>query len=428
MKLPILGSQTFLTENKVPVLAFEKAMNKRYTAAAETTAEAEQQPMYTGRYIVLLRKEFQDFGKVNQIFTNKAGLKVASFNDFSPDTYSTAALTDVDVLTYNSLGVALISGEDHQIAAVADHANHQYLVLPETIAYVPDDLPSVNDTANFTWGLNATNAIQSQHSGKGVKVSILDTGFDQFHPDFAGRIVTAKSFVDGDPDPADMHGHGTHCIGTACGNVDINGLRYGVAPGSEIYAGKVLSNAGSGAQEYILNGILWATEQGCKVISMSIESRIFPGQGYDLVYERFAQDAMSKGAILVAAAGNRSYRSVGYYNPVGSPADCPSILSVAALDANMNIADFSNRSINPNSQIDISGPGVDVYSTWPMPKRYRRISGTSMATPHVAGILALLWEKYPNATPAEITLELLRFAKRLPLPSIDAGSGLVMAP
>src|SRR5690606_34612384 len=199
-----------------------------------------------------------------------------------------------------------------------------------------------------------------------------------------------------------VHGHGTHCIGSACGSVDVNGQRYGVAPESLIYAGKVLSNEGSGAQSWILNGITWAANNGCKVISMSLGSQVFPGQSYDLAYERAAQFAVSKGAALVAAAGNESRRSWNQFNPVGSPADCPSILSVAALDSELAVADFSNRAINPTGLVDISGPGVQIYSSWPMPMRYRTISGTSMATPHVAGITALLWEQNPEASPEQI--------------------------
>jgi subtilisin family serine protease len=150
--------------------------------------------------------------------------------------------------------------------------------------------------------------------------------------------------------------------------------------------------------------------------------------GYDLVYERAAQYANSKGAIIVAAAGNESHRSIGQYNPVGSPADCPSILAVGAVDSAMNVAEFSNRSINPGSQVDIAAPGVNVHSTWPMPRMYRDLSGTSMATPHVAGILGLFFEKYPNYNYQQISAEMIKFVKRLSAPSIDVGSGLVIAP
>ncbi len=154
-----------------------------------------------------------------------------------------------------------------------------------------------------TWGINITQAINSEYTGRNVKVAVLDTGFDMNHPDFDDRNITTNSFVSNET-IQDLHGHGTHCIGSACGSTDINGKRYGVATDALIYAGKVLGNQGSGAQAYILNGMTWAANKGCKVISMSLGSRVFPGQGYDMAYEKAAQFALFKGAVIVAAAGN----------------------------------------------------------------------------------------------------------------------------
>ncbi len=116
------------------------------------------------------------------------------------------------------------------------------------------------------------------------------------------------------------------------------------------------------------------------------------------------------------------------FSPVGSPADCPSILAIAALDSKLNVADFSNRAINPTGLVDIAAPGVAIYSSWRMPVRYRTISGTSMATPHVAGIMALLFEKYPGATAQNIENEFRKLARSLPLSSEDVGDGLSIAP
>jgi subtilisin family serine protease len=172
----------------------------------------------------------------------------------------------------------------------------------------------------------------------------------------------------------------------------------------------------------------WAANNGCRVISMSLGSRVFPGQSYDVAYERAAQFALSKGTVIVAAAGNESRRSKNQFSPVGSPADCPSILAVAAIDEALQVADFSNRAINPGGLVDIAAPGVAIYSSWPMPVRNRIISGTSMATPHVAGILALLWEKFPDATPSVIEKELRETTRKLPLSPDDVGSGLSIAP
>jgi subtilisin family serine protease len=161
---------------------------------------------------------------------------------------------------------------------------------------------------------------------------------------------------------------------------------------------------------------------------MSLGSKVFPGQSYDIAYERAAQFALSKGTLIVAAAGNESQRSKNQFSPVGSPADCPSILAVGAVDSALQVADFSNRAINKEGLVDLAAPGVAIYSSWPMPAGYRTLSGTSMATPHVAGIIALLCEKYPDATPDVISRELITLAGRLQLPREDVGAGLALAP
>jgi subtilisin family serine protease len=104
-------------------------------------------------------------------------------------------------------------------------------------------------------------------------------------------------------------------------------------------------------------------------------------------------------------------------------------MAVAALDSGLQVTFFSNRGINPNGgNVDIAGPGLDVYSSWPMPTRYRRLAGTSMATPHVSGIAALLAEANPAATAPQIWRSLVASARRLPLSSADVGAGLVQAP
>jgi len=385
----------------------------------------ENKPKYTGRYFVILKEGNTNFTKAKRVLENKANFKIASSNDFINETFTQSKIADADAYIYNDLGIALIGGEDDQIKSVQSNSDDEYIVVPELIVEIPRDFQA-QLTIPSTWGVKATKADESGYTGKGVKVAVLDTGFDTAHPDFANRTVVTQSFT-GEPF-ADMHGHGTHCIGSACGNIDLNGIRYGVAIDSLIYSGKVLDNSGSGAQSWILDGMDWAVKQGCKVISMSLGSPVYVGQTYNLAYERQAKMALSKGCIVVAAAGNESRRAWNVINPVGSPADCPSVLAVAAVDENMNVADFSNRSINPTGKIGIAGPGVAVYSAWPLPKRYNTISGTSMATPHVAGIIALLWEKYPNYLPEQILVELFKLAKQLTAQNVDVGAGLVTAP
>lgn len=284
-----------------------------------------------------------------------------------------------------------------------------------------------NET-ELTWGLQATKAAMSRFSGKNIKVAVLDTGLDLGHPDFVGRPIVSRSFVTGQP-VQDGHGHGTHCIGTACGSRRPTQLpRYGIAFNSEIFAGKVLSNQGSGGDGGILAGIQWAVTNKCHLVSMSLGAAVFPGQGFSQIFEQVARRALALGTLIVAAAGNESNRP-GVINPVGHPANCPSIMAVGALDQQLRIAFFSNGGLNPQGgQVDIAGPGVAVISSFPRPTLRRTLSGTSMATPHVAGIAALLAEANPGARGRALASLLLQNARRLQLPARDVGSGLVQAP
>ncbi len=285
------------------------------------------------------------------------------------------------------------------------------------------------DESQATWGLQAVRAVNSSFTGRGIRVAVLDTGCDLLHPDLQGREIVSRSFVAGQ-EVQDGNGHGTHCIGTSMGpKRPSTGPRYGVAPNAEIYAGKVLSDAGSGTDAQILGGINWAIESGCAVISMSLGSATRPGQPFSQVFETVAARAQQNGTLMIAAAGNESNRPMSI-SPVGHPANCPSIMAVAAIDVNLMVARFSNRGLMPGGgQIDVAGPGVDVLSSYPMPTRYRRLSGTSMATPHAAGIAALLAEANPGARGAALAQLLTTRARRLAhLSSADVGAGLVQSP
>jgi subtilisin family serine protease len=285
------------------------------------------------------------------------------------------------------------------------------------------------DESQATWGIQAVMAVQSALSGKGIRVAVLDTGCDLDHPDLQGREITSQSFVAGEA-VQDANGHGTHCIGTSMGpKRPPSGPRYGVAYDAEIFAGKVLSNAGSGSDAQILGGIEWAVQHGCAIVSMSLGAATRPGQPFSQVFEAVAERAQRAGTLIIAAAGNESNRPISV-SPVGHPANCPSIMAVAAIDANIMVAPFSNRGLSPGAgQIDVAGPGVDVLSSYPMPARYRRLSGTSMATPHAAGVAALLAEANPDARGAALGQLLTTRARRLEhLSSADVGAGLVQAP
>jgi subtilisin len=313
------------------------------------------------------------------------------------------------------------------------------------VPLVPSDQPSAApnlagfDETAATWGLQACNVVGSQLSGAGVNVAVLDTGLDLQHPDFQdGRVVQTKSFVGQPvqdvPTPADPlgrpgnPGHGTHCIGTACGPKEPgSGPRYGIAYGAAIFVGKVLLNNGSGTTGTIVEGISWAIAQKCKVVSLSLGGPA-NGPNPDPVYEAIGKRAVRQGTLILAAAGNRSRRSQRVFAAVDSPANATAILAVGAVDRNMQIANFSNRGLfPPGGAVDVVGPGVDIYSSLPGPKNHGRLAGTSMATPHAAGIAALIAEGQPDWDPLRIGKHLEEAARNLSLDPRDVGNGLVQA-
>jgi subtilisin family serine protease len=391
------------------------------TAAADGT---------TGRYLVLLH---DDWSAATDELNRVAGIRTATTAEADDNT----PLWDGDGVVMHELGVALVSADEDQVTALAravDEPGPIALIEPERFvqaieanAPVADPAIEAVDESLFTWGLQATGAPNSRATGKGIKVAVLDTGFDLKHPDFGGRTVVSSSFVQGE-EVQDGNGHGTHCIGSSCGPRDVeSGPGYGVAYEAEIYAGKVLSNAGSGADGGILNGINWAITSGCAVVSMSLGAATQPGQAYSRTYERVATRALQKGTLIIAAAGNESDRRIPRINPVGHPANCPSIMSVSAIDVARKMAYFSCGTVDTIGAVDLTGPGLDVYSSWPLPLRYKKISGTSMATPHAAGIAALIAQA-TGARGFELWARLSQVARRLSLPGTDIGAGLVQAP
>jgi subtilisin family serine protease len=386
----------------------------------------------TGRYLVLL--EDDSAAAAAAMMSQVAGLRVASTAD-SAGAGATDMFAAADGLILHELGVAVVTAEPEQAAQLALAAAGDSpiaTVEPERIVHAISVAPvaeadTAADETAFTWGLQAVRAPLSSATGAGVRVAILDTGVDLQHPDLSGRNLVTSSFIQGQA-VQDGHGHGTHCIGTAAGARDPEtGPGYGLAYRADIYAGKVLSNEGSGSDGGILAGIAWAVANGCAVVSMSLGAATRPGAPFSVVFERAAKRALGRGTLIVAAAGNESQRSAGRIAPVGHPANCPSILAVGAIDVSGAVADFSCGTVDDIGQVDLAGPGVDVYSSWPMPTKTRRISGTSMATPHVAGVAALISDQY-GARDWELWARLTQTAKRLNLPSTDVGAGLVQAP
>lgn len=329
-------------------------------------------------------------------------------------------------------------------------------MMPMTlIAPVANEPVGADTLATATWGIEAVGANTSRFDGSGITVAVLDTGIDPSHPAFAGVPITQRNFTtEGEND---QNGHGTHCAGTIFGQ-DVNGTRIGVARSiSRALIGKVLGEGG-GSSLTIAQAIQWAANEGANIISMSLGID-FPGYVDFLVSQRGldtrpatsialeayraninlftelsrlleASNLFGRGTILVAAAGNESDRP-SYEIAVAPPAAGTGIVAVGALQQGpdgFNIANFSNN------QVNIAAPGVDVVSAWPGGD-LRSLNGTSMATPHVAGVAAL-WAQQQLEQTSRVDSQLLMarliasgtLAALAPADPEDIGAGLVQAP
>lgn len=379
----------------------------------------------TGRHIITFRPGLKP-ETMTRLLSKTAGIRAvltsdgATAADMGPDFgFGTAGLV------FDTIGSAVVEADDDQTAALTTAAarwgGRIKSIEPElwmrTLGY--------RDTAEQTWGLQAVNVRDSSRTGTGIKIAVLDTGIDPMHADISGREWIGESFATGE-DYNDGHGHGTHCIGTAMGlGSRVGTVRYGVAPGAMIYAGKVLSSQGFGQDGWILAGIEWAIRTGVQVISMSLGADVRRGAPHSAAYEAAAKAALDAGCLIVAAAGNAGNA------PVGAPANCPSVLAVAAVGQGLLRAPFSSIGYNDHKHPDIAAPGVDVLSSVPAHQSrtgYVAWSGTSMATPHVAGCAAL-WAEATGARGRDLWRVLVDNARRLGgQTSEHVGAGLVQVP
>jgi subtilisin family serine protease len=285
--------------------------------------------------------------------------------------------------------------------------------------------------ADTTAQIGAPAAWAAGVTGRGVRVAVLDSGVDLGHPDLAPRIVATKSFVTGQ-DVVDRNGHGTHTASTVAGTgAASDGKERGVAPDADLIVGKVLGDSGSGPISGVIAGMEWAARtEHAKVISMSLGTAAWHTQD-DPVSQALNELSAETGALFVVAAGNSG--STPY--SVSSPGTADAALTVGAVDGSDQLADFSSvgpRLMDDGLKPDLTAPGVDVlaarsqYMNDGAEGYYRTDSGTSMATPHVAGAAVLLAAQHPDWTAQQLKDALMSTSKLTPAYTpYQAGTGRV---
>ncbi|MFC3575967.1 S8 family peptidase [Streptomyces yaanensis] len=281
--------------------------------------------------------------------------------------------------------------------------------------------------------IGAPAAWAAGYDGKGVKVAVLDTGVYADHPDLKGQVIEAKNFSTA-ATTADKVGHGTHVASIVAGTGAKSGGKYkGVAPGAKILSGKVLDDDGYGDDSGILAGMEWAAQQGADIVNLSLGGGDTPE--IDPLEAEVNKLSEQKGILFAIAAGNS-----GEFGDqtIGSPGSAADALTVGAVDDNDKLADFSSRGPGLDGAIkpDVTAPGVDITAAaapgslidkevGEKPAGYLTISGTSMATPHVAGAAAILKQEHPDWTFAELKSALTGSAKGGKYTPFQQGSGRI---
>jgi len=319
----------------------------------EITAAGTDGQIIPGQYIVVFKS-----GK----YPNRP-MAAARVNDLQKTLGFTAKHTYGTVLQ----GFAATLTQD-QLNKLKTNPDVAYIEPNRTVHAVGQTVP---------WGINRVNA-PAAHSrgvkGSGAKVGVIDTGIDYTHSDLASNYKGGYDFVNNDNDPKDDNGHGTHVSGTIAALDNSIGV-IGVAPSAGLYGIKVLDRNGSGTFADVIAGIDWATSNGMDVVNMSLGASVGSSG-----LKTACDNAYNSGVLVVAAAGN------DYGGPVSYPAKYSSVVAVSATTSNDQLAYFSNY----GNEVEFGAPGDNIYSTYKGDK-YATMSGTSMATPHVAGVGALVW-------------------------------------
>lgn len=281
---------------------------------------------------------------------------------------------------------------------------------------VEAQMVSLSETMDWGLRLYGIPELWKRTKGAGVITAVLDTGIDKRHleiGDLKQSVLAARDFTGSSVGYFDLNGHGTHTAGTIAARQNDVGV-VGVAPDCQLLVGKVLGDDGSGGSAGVTDGIKWAANSGANIISMSLGSP----QAVESIHQALIE-AVSGGCCVICAAGNEG--PAPGIDTVGYPARWPESVAVGAVDDKGRVAQFTSR----GPEVDICAPGVNVLSTF-LNGGYAKLSGTSMATPFVSGVVTLLLSTGLRPTPATLK-SLLRSTARAfrPGEGMDAGVGLI---
>lgn len=315
---------------------------------------------------------------------------------------------------------------EKQFNALQKNKNLTVEKVPELEIATASDQPEAKYSAmaasqSTPWGIKAiynNSTITKTSGGAGINIAVLDTGVNINHPDLRNNVEQCKDFTVGttftNNSCTDRQGHGTHVAGSALADGGTGSGVYGVAPDADLWAYKVLGDNGSGYADDIAAAIRHAGDQATALNTKVVINMSLGSAGESSLITNAVNYAYNKGVLVIAAAGNEG----PYQGSIGYPGALVNAVAVAALENRVQngtyrVADFSSRGYSrtdgdyviQKGDVEISAPGAAVYSTW-YDGGYATISGTSMASPHAAGLAAKIWAQYPTATNVAVRGEL----------------------
>jgi hypothetical protein len=441
-KRPIVGSGTTATDGKqvtVTLVTGDKVLvttdASGRSSAAVLPREDGTQPMVQtyqmGKDLYVYPEDASQAiaeGKVDEQLFNVTGLIRQGYDDTHTDTLPLIATYQNSVNVADSApaaprgaerglslpavdGVALKAGKDTAATFWQDVTNPRSRSA-STLKKLWLDGKVEATLDRSTKQVHAPEAWAEGYDGKGTKVAVLDTGADAEHPDLVSRVAAAKNFTDSNS-TADRQGHGTHTASTVGGSgAASDGRKKGVAPGTSLLIGKVLNDKGYGQSSWIIAGMQWAVDQQADVVSMSLGNPAI-GNCTDPLAQAAKDLSQNTHTLFVVAAGNAG----SGIETVSSPGCVPGVLTVGAVDRDDTTAWFSSRgpvAVTHTLKPEIAAPGVGISAAAAGGRgvyAYQTMSGTSMATPHVAGAAAVVRQSHPDWTAQQIKAALVSSAR-----------------